>query len=62
MLFSGADRIGDVLSFGTLRNVVSLGHSTADAHGADSKSAMVNSKPATVDSEPATAETNPAAS
>ena len=29
MLFSGAKRIGDVLSFGTLRNVVGLDHSVA---------------------------------
>lgn len=42
MLFSGAGRIGDVLPFGTLRNVVSLGHGSSK----DDKSSAVDSEPA----------------
>ena len=45
MLFSGAERIGDVLAFGTLKNIVSLGHSSAEQ---DSKPAATNSEPAMV--------------
>lgn len=39
MLMSGAGRIGDVLSFGTLRNVVSLGRSSAPKLGVAGSSA-----------------------